>query len=373
MKTIGALLWEPGTRSGWSVEEIEIDPPKSREVRIKLAASGICHSDDHVDTGDIPLDWAPIIGGHEGAGVIEELGPDVTGFEVGDHVVLSFLPSCGHCKMCTIGRSNMCEMGAGVLAGFAPDGTHRVHARGQGVGPFSYLGTFSPYVVVNIDSCVKIGKDIPLDKAALIGCGVPTGWGSSVYAADIQLGDTVVVIGTGGVGMNAVQGARHKGAKNIVTIDPVEFKRDQAKIFGATHTTENFDQCREVVDQLTDGQGADVVIITVDIAYGHLLNPAQEMTRRGGTLVLTSAAPVTQRDVPFDLFTFAMSGKRLQGTLYGTTTARRDIPLIADMYRRGEFKLDELVTKTYKLEDINTAFKDLRDGKNIRGVIMYDA
>jgi len=201
---------------------------------------------------------------------------------------------------------------------------------------------------------------------------VPTGWGSSVYAADIQLGDTVVVIGTGGVGMNAVQGARHKGAKNIVTIDPVEFKRDMAKHFGATQTVENLDQCRDVVDQLTNGQGADVVIITVDIAYGHLLNPAQEMTRRGGTLVLTSAAPVTQRDVPFDLFTFAMSGKRLQGTLYGTTTARRDIPLITDMYRRGEFKLDELITKTYKLEDINTAFADMREGKNIRGVIVYD-
>lgn len=372
MKTIGALLWEPGTRSGWSVEEIELDPPKSREVLVKLAASGICHSDDHVDTGDIPLDWAPIIGGHEGAGTIIGLGPDVTGFELDDHVVLSFMPSCGQCKMCAVGRSNMCAMGAGVLGGFAPDGTHRIHARGHGVGPFSYLGTFSPYAVVNIDSCVKIGKDIPLDKAALIGCGVPTGWGSSVYAADIQLGDTVVIIGTGGVGMNAVQGARHKGAKDIVTIDPVQFKRDQAKIFGATHSAANFEEARDIIDKLTNGQGADVVIITVDIAYGHLLNPAQEMTRRGGTLVVTAAAPVTQRDVPFDLFTFAMSGKRLQGTLYGTTVARRDIPLIADMYRRGEFKLDELITKTYNLEDINTAFADMREGKNIRGVIMYD-
>ncbi|MGC5256102.1 NDMA-dependent alcohol dehydrogenase [Gordonia sp. DT218] len=372
MKTMGALIWEPGTRSGWSVEEIEIDPPKSREVKVKLAASGICHSDDHVDTGDIPLDWAPIIGGHEGAGIVEEVGPHVTDFEVGDHVVLSFMPACGRCEKCNIGLTNLCTMGAGVLGGFAPDGTHRVHARGQGVGPFSYLGTFSPYVVVNIDSCVKIGKDIPLDKAALIGCGVPTGWGSSVYAADVQLGETVVVIGTGGVGMNAVQGAVHKRAKNIVAVDPVEFKRDQAKKFGATHTVNNLDEAASLVADLTGGQGADKVLITVDIAYGHLLNPAQEMVCRGGTLVLTSAAPVTQRDVPFDLFTFAMSGKRLQGTLYGSTNARRDIPMIADMYRRGEFKLDELVTKTYELEQINQAVTDMRDGKNIRGVIMYD-
>ncbi|WZH52450.1 MAG: NDMA-dependent alcohol dehydrogenase [Nocardioides alkalitolerans] len=374
MKTIGALIWEPGTRSGWSVEEIEIDPPKSREVLIKLAASGICHSDDHVDTGDIPLDWGPIIGGHEGAGVIQELGPDVegTGFELGDHVVLSFLPSCGHCRMCTIGKSNMCEMGAGVLGGFAPDGTHRVHARGQGVGPFSYLGTFSPYVVVNIDSCVKIPKDIPLDKAALIGCGVPTGWGSAMYAADITFDDTVVIVGTGGVGMNAVQGAKHRRAKNIVTIDPNASKREQAKLFGATASYASYEEAAPAVADLTNGQGADVVILTMDVLQGELLNPAQEMTRRGGTMVVTSAAPVLQRDVPFDLFTFAMSGKRMQGSLYGTTIARRDIPLIADLYKRGEFKLDELITKTYTLEQINEAVQDMRDGKNIRGVIVYD-
>lgn len=372
MKTVGALIWEPGTRSGWSVEEIEIDPPKSREVRIKLAASGICHSDDHVDTGDIPLGWGPIIGGHEGAGVIEELGPDVTGFEVGDHVVLSFLPSCGSCRMCTIGKSNMCEMGAGVLAGYAPDGTHRVHARGKGVGPFSYLGTFSPYVVVHTDSCVKIPKDIPLDKAALIGCGVPTGWGSAMYAADITFEDTVVVVGTGGVGMNAVQGARHRRAANIVTIDPNPYKREQAKVFGATHSVASFEEASELVAQLTNGQGADVVILTVDVLRGDLLNPAQELTRRGGTMVVTAAAPVLQRDVPFDLFSFAMSGKRMQGSLYGTTIARRDIPLIAELYKRGEFKLDELITKTYTLDQINDAVQDMRDGKNIRGVIMYD-
>ena len=220
MKTMGALLWEPGTNSGWSVEEIDIDPPQRGEVMVQLAASGLCHSDHHLDDGVIPLPWAPVLGGHEGAGIVTEVGEEVHDLEVGDHVVLSFLPSCGKCKMCTSGHSNMCDLGSGVLGGVAPNGTHRVHARGQGVGCMSYLGTFASHVCAPVDATVKIGKDIPLDKAALLGCGVPTGWGSAVYAADMQLGDTVVVVGIGGVGINAVQGARHKGARNIVAVDP---------------------------------------------------------------------------------------------------------------------------------------------------------
>ena len=372
MKTVGALLWEPGTRSGWSVEEIELDPPKRGEVMVKLTSSGICHSDDHLDTGDIPLPWAPILGGHEGAGVVTEVGPEVTDLAEGDHVVLSFLPSCGKCRMCVAGRANMCVLGAGVLAGYAPDGTHRIHARGKGVGAMSYLGTFSPYVTVPVDSAVRIDPSIPLMPASLIGCGVPTGWGSSVYAAEIQLGDTVVVFGTGGVGMNAVQGAVHRGARNIVTVDPVPFKQEKAKEFGATHPVGSFEEAQRLIEHMTGGQGADRVIITVDVARGEIVEQANQLTRRGGVIVLTAAAPVLQRDVQFDLFSFAMSGKRLQGSLYGTTNSKNDIPLIAEMYKSGQFKLDELITKTYKLEQINEAFADLREGRNIRGVIVYD-
>jgi NDMA-dependent alcohol dehydrogenase len=371
MKTRGALLWKPGTNSGWSVEEIDVHPPNAGEAMIKLAASGICHSDDHLDTGDLPCDF-PILGGHEGAGVVIEVGEGVTDVAVGDHVVLSFLPSCGKCRFCVMGRTNLCNMRAGVMSGLSPDGTKRVFAGDVGIGCMSYLGTFSPYVTAPTASIVKIPKDVPLDRACLIGCGVPTGWGSAVYAAEVQVGETVVVVGNGGVGMSAVQGARMAGARNIIALDIVEFKRDQALRFGATHTAGSWEEAQAHLDDLTFGDGADKVIVTCSVGYGYLLNPSLNLTRAGGTCVFTNMSPVDQRDVELDLFTFSMSGKRLQGTLYGTTNSRNDIPLLADLYKRGTLLLDEMVTRTYKLDDINQAFADMKEGRNIRGVISYE-
>jgi NDMA-dependent alcohol dehydrogenase len=373
IKTKGALLWEPGTRSGWQVEDIEIDPPKFNEARVKLAASGICHSDDHLDTGDVDLGgWAPVLGGHEGAGVVTEVGPGVTSVEVGDHVVLSFMPSCGRCAMCVTGHTSLCDRGAGVLRGTSPDGTHRIFAGGKGVGCMSYLGTFSPWVCVSADALVKIGKDIPLDSAALLGCGVPTGWGSSVYAADMQVGDIVVVIGTGGVGMNAVQGARHKGAGAVIAVDPASFKQEQAPLFGATHTAATWDEAQSLVVRMTNGQGADRVIITMGVVSPDVMVPAQQMTRRGGVIVLTGVVPMGVHEIPIDLFDYVMCGKRLQGTLYGDMNAGADIPLLTRLYRSGELKLDELITRRYDLEDINKAFADMHEGKNLRGLIQYE-
>jgi NDMA-dependent alcohol dehydrogenase len=372
--TQGALIRKPGTHSGWSVEEIGIDPPKTGEARVRLAASGLCHSDDHLDTGDVEyVGHVPVLGGHEGAGIVEEVGPGVTDIAVGDHVVLSFMPSCGRCAMCGKGYPSLCARGAGVLLGRSPDGTHRiVTADGEGVGCMSYLGTFAPYVCVSTDALVVIDEDIPLDKAALLGCGVPTGWGSAVYAADMELGDVVVVIGTGGVGMNAVQGARHRGASVIVAVDPVEFKREKAPRFGATHTAATWDEAKVLVDRLTDGQGADRVIITMGVVPPEVLHPAQTMTRRGGTMVLTGVVPTGVHDIPMDLFDYVMSGKRLHGTLYGDTTARADTPLLTRLYREGRLELDELITRTYRLEEINEAFSDLREGRILRGMIVYE-
>lgn len=372
--TQGALLHKPGTRSGWSVEEIRIGPPKAGEARVKLAASGLCHSDDHLDTGDVDLGgWAPVLGGHEGAGVVEEVGPDVTQFAPGDHVVMSFMPSCGHCAMCVKGYSTLCDLGAGVLGGTSPDGTHRVFtADGTGVGCMSYLGTFAPYVCVPTNALVTIDPEIPLLPAALLGCGVPTGWGSAAYAADMEIGDIVVVIGTGGVGMNAVQGAKHRGARVIIAVDPAEFKRAKAPTFGATHTASSWDEAAGLVAGMTNGQGADRVIITMGVVPPEIMHPAQSMLRRGGTMVLTGVVPMGVHDVKLDLFDYVMSGKRLHGSLYGDTNARADIPLLTRLYRDGTLKLDELITTTYALEDINQAFADMHAGKNLRGVIVYD-
>jgi NDMA-dependent alcohol dehydrogenase len=370
--TKGALLWEPGTGSGWSVEEIELDPPKTDEVLIKLAASGLCHSDAHLDTGDIPLPWAPVLGGHEGAGVVEEVGSHVYGLAPGDHVVTTFLPSCGRCRWCAAGMGSLCDVGAGVLGGKAPDGTHRIHARGKPVGAMSFLGTFAPYVVAPITSVIRIEPDIPLEKAALIGCGVPTGWGSAVHAAATQVGDTVVVVGTGGVGINAVQGARMAGASKIVAVDPVAFKREMAEQLGATHAVRDLEQALRLVRDLTSGVMADRVILTASVGRGDLVGPCGLLTRKGGTLVITSAAPALQVQVELNLLEFVMSGKRLQGCLYGSCNARVDVPRLLDLYRAGELHLDELVTRTYSLEEINQGFKDMDEGRNIRGVIRYD-
>lgn len=372
LTTMGALLWEPGTRSGWSVEEIELDAPKRDEVLIKVAASGLCHSDAHLDTGDIPLPFAPVLGGHEGAGVVHEVGPGVHDLQVGDHVVTTFLPSCGRCRWCAAGAGFLCDVSAGVLGGKAPDGTNRIHARGKPVGAMSFLGTFAPYMVAPVSGVIKIDKDIPLDKAALIGCGVPTGWGSAVYAAETQVGDIVVVVGTGGVGVHAVQGARMAGAAAIVAVDPVPFKRETAMRLGATHSVVDFGEAIELVRTLTNGVMADRVILTAGVGYGNLVGPCAFLARKGGTIVVTSAAPALQGQIDLNLLDLVMSGKRLQGALYGGCNARVDVPKLLDLYRRGELLLDDLVTRTYSLEDVNQGFADMDAGLNIRGVIVYD-
>ena len=370
MKAKGAMLWEPGTKSGWIIEDLEIDPPKENEVLIRLAASGLCHSDDHLDTGDIPV-ATPMVGGHEGAGVIEQLGPGVDRFEVGDHIVLSFLPTCGHCRFCVMGKSSLCDTSAGVLSGFAPDGTHRIHARGQGVGTMSYLGTFCEYVVVPVDSCVRIDKAMPLDMAALIGCGVPTGWGSAVYAADPTPGDVCVVIGTGGVGMNAVQGFAYAGASVVVAVDLIEYRRNRALEFGATHTAASMAEAEELIRELTRGVMADRGVLTAGVVHGEFITPALKLIRKAGRLVWTGATPVSETELELNGLEFTMSAKQLQGTLLGSCNPQNDVPKLVNLYLNGQLKLDELITRRYKLEDVNQGYTDMREGRNIRGLIDF--
>ena len=381
MKSKAAILWEPHTK--WSVEEIELDPPGPGEVLLKLAASGLCHSDEHLVTGDmvLPAEMAaavglqqfPIIGGHEGAGEVLEVGPGVTAVAPGDHVVLSFIPACGRCPSCSAGRQQLCDYGAFLLGGRQiTDFTARHHAAdGRDLGVMCCIGTFEPYTVVSEMSCVKINPDIPLDKAALVGCGVTTGWGSATYAADVRAGETVVVVGCGGIGMNAIQGAALAGAERVIAVDPLEFKRAQATVFGATHTAATMEEAAALVAQLTWGANADKAILTTSVAEGHLVAPLMSMVKKGGRAVVTAVAPITQEDVKLNLFDLAMMRKELVGTIFGNSNPRRDIPHLLHLYQAGMLKLDELVTRTYPLEDINQGYQDMRDGSNVRGVIVY--
>lgn len=381
MKSKAAILWE--TQSKWSVEEIELDPPKAGEVLVKLAASGLCHSDEHLVTGDMVLDpelaeafglkQLPVIGGHEGAGEVVEVGPGVANLAPGDHVVLSFIPSCGRCPSCAIGQQHLCDLGAFLLAGKqVTDFTSRHHAAdGTDLGVMCCIGTFEPYTVASEASCIKIEPHIPLDKAALVGCGVTTGWGSAVNAADVRSGETVVVVGLGGIGMNAIQGARLAGAEKIVAVDILEGKRERAAQFGATHTSGSLEEAAALVGELTRGAMADKAILTVGVAYGDLIAPLLNLVKKGGRAVVTAVAPMAQTDVKLDLFMLAMARKELVGCIFGNANPRRDIPRILDLYGNGRLLLDELVTNTYPLEEINQGYDDMRNGTNIRGMVTF--
>ncbi|MCW2616471.1 MAG: alcohol dehydrogenase [Frankiales bacterium] len=369
MKTKGAVLW--GVKEEWSVEEIELGDPVAGEVQVQLAASGLCHSDEHLVTGGSPIGF-PAIGGHEGAGIVTKVGAGVSGLEEGDHVVLAFIPACGQCPPCSNGHQNLCDLGAHLLGGVAiADGTHRITARGQGVSPMCLLGTFAPYVTVHASSCVKIEKDIPLDKAALVGCGVTTGWGSSTKVADVRPGETVVIVGIGGVGINAVQGAAAAGAKHVIAIDPVAWKREQAKAFGATHVFNTAQEAVEGVNALTWGRMAEKAVITVGDIKGEDVEDAMSLIGKGGRVVVTGMGNYADMDVKLNLFAFTLLQKDLQGAIFGGANPRSDIPWLLSMYREGRLKLDELVTSTYRLEDVNQGYQDMRDGKNLRGVILY--
>jgi len=370
LKTKGAILW--GVGEEWSVEEIEIGDPRAGEVTVELAASGLCHSDEHLVTGGTPVAFYPVIGGHEGAGTVTKVGPGVTGLKEGDHVVTAFIPACGQCPPCSRGQQNLCDLGANLLAGTSiSDGSYRVTARGKDVIPMCLLGTFSPYITVHQASVVKIEPDIPLDVAALVGCGVTTGWGSATKVADVRPGENVVIMGAGGVGMNAVQGAAAAGAKRVMVIEPVAQKRECATNMGATHTFASIEEATGPINELTWGRMAEKTIITVGDIQGEDIAAALSVTGKGGRAVVVAVAPIAQEDVKLNLFDLAMQRKELVGCIFGNANPRRDIPRLLRLYAEGKLKLDELVTNTYKLDDINQGYADMRDGTNVRGVVVY--
>ena len=366
MKAKAAILYEVG--GPWKIEEIDVADPGPGEVLVALTASGLCHSDEHLLTGDMPSPM-PIVGGHEGAGEVIQVGPGVTTFAVGDHVVFSFIPSCGRCHWCSIGKTNLCDSGATIIAG---DGTFSSYnAKGEGLFKMCGVGTFASHLVAKIESCVKIDDDIPLKQASLVGCGVTTGWGSSVYAGEVKPGDNVIVIGAGGIGSNAIQGAKAAGAKNIVAVDPVAFKREKAMEFGATHTVASMDEAFGLLQEITRGVMADKAIYTVGVADGQDMAQVMSLISKGGRMVITAVSPMMDTDVKMNLFELTIFQKEVRGALFGGGSPRADIPRLLSLYQAGQLKLDELITKTYTLEEINEGYQDMRDGKNIRGVVVY--
>lgn len=371
MKTKGALIWE--FNQPWSIEEIEIGEPAHDEVKIQMEASGMCHSDHHLVTGDIPMVGFPVLGGHEGAGIVTEVGPGVSHLAPGDHVVLSFIPSCGECPSCQEGLRNLCDLGAGLLSGLAvSDGTHRIHAAGnKPVYPMTLLGTFSPYMVVHKSSVVKIDPSIPFEVACLVGCGVTTGYGSAVRSADIRPGNDVVIVGVGGVGTGALQGAVNAGARNIFVVDPVEFKRDSALKFGATHAYPDIFSAMAGVAEVTHGRMAQKTIITVGELKGEDIDNYLNITAKGGTCVVTAVGSMSALDVKLNLSMLTLLQKNLQGSIFGGCNPHYDIPLLLSMYKAGHLNLDDMVTREYRLEQINEGYQDMLEGRNIRGVIRY--
>jgi S-(hydroxymethyl)glutathione dehydrogenase/alcohol dehydrogenase len=370
MKTKGALIWE--FNQPWSIEEIEIGDPVKDEVKIQMETAGMCHSDHHLVTGGLPMAGFPVLGGHEGAGIVTEVGPGVEDIAPGDHVVLSFIPSCGKCPSCQSGLRNLCDLGAGLLGGVAvSDGTFRVTSKGQGVYPMSLLGTFTPYMVVHKSSVVKIDPSIPFEVACLVGCGVTTGYGSAVRTADIRPGDDVAIIGVGGVGMSALQGAVNAGARYVFAIDPVEWKRDQALKFGATHVYPDINAAAAGIAEATYGLMAKKVVVTVGEVKGTQIDSFMGITAKGGTCVLTAIGSLFDTEVTLNLAMLTLMQKNLQGTIFGGGNPQYDIPHLLSIYKAGKLNLDDMVTRQYKLEQVNDGYKDMLEGRNIRGIIRF--
>ncbi len=375
VKTKAAILRARDTP--WSVEEIELDPPKAGEVLVKIVASGMCHSDEHLVTGDLAgvTPEPPLIGGHEGAGIVLEVGSGVFSVAPGDHVVFGFVPACGRCPSCASGHSNLCDMNVITATGMQlSDGTSRHHDKdghdlALGVGA---LGTFAHHTVVNEASCIKIEKDLPLDKACLLGCGVVTGWGSAVYAADVQPGDMVAVVGCGGIGSNAIQGARMAGAAVIAAIDPVEFKREKAMEFGATVTHASIQDAMAALPETTWNRGFDKVIMTCGVGNGDVLGEAFWLGGKRSKIVVTNIHPIGETSIAIPAIFLTVMEKQLIGSLFGSGNPRKDIPRLLELYSQGQLDLDGLVTKTYPIEGINDGYAAMNAGENIRGVLVYE-
>ncbi|HVX19945.1 MAG TPA: NDMA-dependent alcohol dehydrogenase [Acidimicrobiales bacterium] len=372
-----------GLHEPWTTEEIDVDPPGLHEVQIEVAYAGMCHSDEHLRSGDMSVapeilevfgvkSLFPMVGGHEGAGVVTAVGPEVSAVAEGDHVAVAFIPACGHCFWCASGRQHLCDLGMATLAGpMISDGQWRYHLDGEPLNRMTQLGTFAETMVVNEASVVKIDRDVPLRAAALISCGLSTGFGSVVDRAKVRPGEVVVVVGCGGVGSGAIQGARIGGARAVVAVDPLPFKTERAKAIGATHTAASMEEAAFLLPDLTQGRMADVVVLTPGVLSGELIAPAMQLGSKDARVVATAIAPFDQLDVKLNLFNFAMFNQALLGTVFGSASPSVQIPNLLRLYQRGLLEVDGLVSHEYTVDQVQQGYDDLAAGKNIRGVVTF--
>lgn len=340
MKTRAAVLW--GVNEPWKIEEIELDPPSTGEVLVKTPFAGLCHSDEHLVTGDlVPPDdllellgmnsLFPMVGGHEGSGIVQEVGPGVLSLSPGDHVAFAFIPACGRCHYCSTGRQNLCDLGATTLAGgMISDGAYRHHVEGQDLNRMAQVGSFAEHVLVNEASLVKVEPDLSLAEVSLVSCGVATGVGAIRNRADITAGDTVVVVGIGGLGINAVQGAAMAGAANVVAVDVNPDKEAKARELGATHFFGSLEEANGAVMEMTWGRMAQAVILAPGVMTGDLLDPALSIIAKDGNVVIIALASMMARDVGLDLFSLAMYNKSIKGTVFGSHSPRCHRPAVSD-------------------------------------------
>jgi NDMA-dependent alcohol dehydrogenase len=351
------------------IEELDLDDPKEGECLVKVVASGVCHSDlTNIRTpiGEVPF---PTVFGHEAGVIVQKLGKNCRKVKEGDHGIAAWMPACGVCRSCVSGKSYLCDRGALEMGMTLLDGTHRYRKGKQTIGQGFFLGTFSEYCVIPEDAITVIDKDLPLANLGIMGCAIPTGVGAVLNTAKAEPGSTCVVIGCGGIGTSAVQGCRIAGATKIIAIDRNTNKLAQMKKFGATHTINNKEEnVLEKIAEITRGVGADYSFECV--ASDETQTLAIDVIGKGGTAVFVGLHGADRiNTMPVML---SMWSKTIMGCLYGSSNMATDIPRFIDMYKDGRLLVDEMITTTYKLEQINEAFDDMEKGKNIRGLIKFD-
>ena len=369
LQTRAAVLW-PGAAS-WETDGITLDAPGPSEVLVRLESAGLCHSDAHLVSGGYPGLRRPIVGGHEGAGVVEAVGRDVSRVHPGDHVVLSYLPSCESCHACKAGLQNLCERGAAIPQGFQlEDGTARHHASGEDLSTFCLIGAFAAHTVVHEATCVPVDRDLPFDQLCLLGCAGLTGWGAAVHSAGVRPGDTTVVVGVGGVGALALKGARHAGAGHLVGVDPVPFKRTAAVALGADTAYVSMADALEPLREATGGRMADQVVMAMGEGDGAMLGQALALVGKRGRVVVVNVHPGDENSATVSLRDLQSYEKQVVGCLGGSWPPRTGIRHLAGLLRSGELRLDDVITSRYRLDELDRGYADQAAGRNLRGVVV---